>query len=307
MTEIEKIVYAKSFIDKLAAGVDPTDNSLIPDSDVAAKSRIVGCFTYVSDLLGRMINNPDITKNLFRASERIVTPAVLANVEYSQYPVSVSKFAQIIDAALQSADKFTAADLNPWLLHHGYLEKLVDYRGKSVKRPTQKGIEIGIIVDQYMSAGGRVTHTVKLNLLAQHFICDHLNEILAFSSKTPKASRAPIVTFSLTRAQLSAYEISRDPISISQIASKISSLNPDKSKASLKASDLSEWLLHLGLLKVVEINGKNYKLPTEAGMQIGISLETRYGQYGEYFIAMYNADAQQFILDHIHGLVSVLD
>ena len=31
MTELEKIAYAKSFIDKLANGVNPIDDSAIPD------------------------------------------------------------------------------------------------------------------------------------------------------------------------------------------------------------------------------------------------------------------------------------
>lgn len=307
MTELEKIAYAKSFIDKLAAGVDPTNDSPIPEGDVAAKSRIAGCFSFVSDLLGKLVNAPDVTKNLYRTPERTVTPAVLAAIECSQYPISITQFARNIDAALSAADKFTAADLNPWLLHNGYLEKLVDYRGKTVKRPTQKGIEIGIIVDQYVTVAGNATHTVKLNLFAQRFIRDHLSEILAFSPKIPKESRVPNVTFSLTRAQLASYEISQEPISISQIASKISALNPSNTTASLKAADLAEWLLHLGVLKVESKNGKNYKLPTDAGIRIGVSAESRMGQNGEYIIALYNAEAEQFILDHIHALVHVTD
>ena len=59
MTDLEKIAYAKSFIDKLAAGIDPTDDSLIPEGDVAAKARIVGCFSYVSEVLGKLTNAPD--------------------------------------------------------------------------------------------------------------------------------------------------------------------------------------------------------------------------------------------------------
>ena len=39
MTELEKIEYAKSFIDKLANGVNPIDDSLIPDDDVVNNVR----------------------------------------------------------------------------------------------------------------------------------------------------------------------------------------------------------------------------------------------------------------------------
>lgn len=56
MTEIEKIAYAKSFIDQLAIGVNPIDGTRIPDGEVATNPRLSKCFFYVSDLLSRMIN-----------------------------------------------------------------------------------------------------------------------------------------------------------------------------------------------------------------------------------------------------------
>ena len=90
MTELEKIAYAKSFIDKLAAGVDPTDNSSVPKGDVAAKSRVVGCFSFVSDVLGRLVDHPDAVTDLYRVSEWRVTPEVLAAIECSSNYVSVA-------------------------------------------------------------------------------------------------------------------------------------------------------------------------------------------------------------------------
>ncbi len=306
MTDLEKIAYAKSFIDKLAAGIDPTDDSLIPEGDVAAKSRIVGCFTYVSDVLGKLVNSPDTVADLYRVPERKLTTQVLASIECSQSPVSISAFAQRIDAALRSTRKFTAHDITPWLMHNGYIEKLIDYRNKSVKRPTQKGIEIGIIVQQSTTATGRVTSSIRLNMFAQQFIRDHLQEILAFSQSPAKLAELPTVTFKLTRTQLANFEISQTPLSIAQIASMISSLNLQDSRTGIKPGDLTEWLVHIGLLRVVEIGGKNYKLPTQAGEQIGIFTEDRHGPNGDYPITLYSADAQQFIIDNIHGLIKVI-
>ena len=40
MTELEKIEYAKSFIDKLANGINPLDDSPIPDNDIANNVRL---------------------------------------------------------------------------------------------------------------------------------------------------------------------------------------------------------------------------------------------------------------------------
>ena len=60
MTELEKIAYAKSFIDKLANGVNPIDDSTIPDSDIVNNVRLSRCFFYVSDILRQVIENGGI-------------------------------------------------------------------------------------------------------------------------------------------------------------------------------------------------------------------------------------------------------
>ena len=57
MTELEKIEYAKSFIDKLANGINPLDDSPIPDNDIANNVRLSRCFFYVSDILRQVIEN----------------------------------------------------------------------------------------------------------------------------------------------------------------------------------------------------------------------------------------------------------
>ena len=308
MTDLEKIAYAKSFIDQLSAGIDPTDGTLIPEDDVAAKARIVGCFSYVSEVLGKLINAPNVVADLYRVPDRKLTSQVLSSIECTQFPVSISAFAQRIDAALRSSKKFTAHDLNQWLIEHGYIEKLLDYKDKSYKRPTQKGIEIGIVLDQFTTIAGKTTYNIKINQFAQRFVCEHLAEIVTFSSdrKIKLRTEIPTVSFSLTREQLSKFEYSETPLSISQFASMINLLNLDKSQTALKAADLASWLVTLGLLDVIEHNGKSYKLPTEAGKELGITVDRRQGATGEYLIALYDKNAQRFIIDNIHGLIKVI-
>ena len=62
MTELEKIAYAKSFIDKLANGINPIDDSIIPDGDVVNNVRLSRCFFYVSDILRQVVDNGGITQ-----------------------------------------------------------------------------------------------------------------------------------------------------------------------------------------------------------------------------------------------------
>ena len=57
MTELEKIEYAKGFMDKLANGINPLDGTPIPDGDIVNNVRLSRCFFYVSDILRRVIEN----------------------------------------------------------------------------------------------------------------------------------------------------------------------------------------------------------------------------------------------------------
>ena len=56
MTEIEKIEYAKSFIDKLANGINPLDDTPIPEDDIVNNVRLSRCFFYVSTILQKEID-----------------------------------------------------------------------------------------------------------------------------------------------------------------------------------------------------------------------------------------------------------
>ncbi len=48
MTEHEKIEYTKSFIDKLANGINPLDDMPIPENNIVNNVRLSRCFFYVS-------------------------------------------------------------------------------------------------------------------------------------------------------------------------------------------------------------------------------------------------------------------
>ena len=57
MTELEKIEYTKSFIDKLAKGINPLDGTPVPDGELLNNVRISRCMFYVSDILRQVIEN----------------------------------------------------------------------------------------------------------------------------------------------------------------------------------------------------------------------------------------------------------
>ena len=311
MTEIEKIAYAKSFIDKLAIGIDPTDGTLIPDGEVALNPRLSKCFLYVADILSKIIENPSALTEMYKTNEWIVTPDVLARIECSALRVGISTFAKRVNDALRSTRKFTATEINNWLLHEGYLTRIATSDNKMTKRPTQKGVNLGITMDEVIKDNGRAKYYVRCNVNAQRFIRDHLSEIIEFSKTSavyPDTSvrRKPSEPFEITQAELAKFEFSETPLMISQITDRINALKTNTSAAKLKATDITEWLLSVGILKVVSLDAKNYKLPSDIGSEMGISVERRSSSNGEYSIALYNIEAQKFIIDNLHAIVRII-
>ena len=57
MTELEMIERAKMYMDKLANGVNPIDDTLAPEEDIINNVRLSRCFFFVSDVLRRVIEN----------------------------------------------------------------------------------------------------------------------------------------------------------------------------------------------------------------------------------------------------------
>ena len=189
MTELEKIAYAKSFIDKLANGINPLDDTPIPDDDIANNVRLSRCFFYVSDILRQVYENGGINKP--KRTPKIpfaVSVEQLEKFEYSEEPIPVSEIAKRIYAMTENEnmEKVSYRQINQWLLNIGMLY-LHDFGGKKpVKRPTEEGNQIGITVETRMGRYGEY-QVVLYNEEAQRFILDNLEAVVATEAKKGKS------------------------------------------------------------------------------------------------------------------------
>ena len=95
MTELEKIEYAKSFIDKLANGINPIDNKPAPENDIINNVRLSRCFFYVSDILRQVIENGGVQapKNKKEKKQPFsITQEQLQQYQYTKGRISLSEF-----------------------------------------------------------------------------------------------------------------------------------------------------------------------------------------------------------------------
>lgn len=110
--------------------------------------------------------------------------------------------------------------------------------------------------------------------------------------------------FSLTVKQRSSFSFSSTPIPISEMSKRINALVEDANMKTMSYRTIRDWLLSLGMLEeMLDGNGKTVKHPTKQGRELGILLECRTGLNGEYFVVVYNLDAQHFILDNLDAIM----
>ena len=109
--------------------------------------------------------------------------------------------------------------------------------------------------------------------------------------------------FVLTPQLLSRLAPAEHPLRISEFVGMLAAATDDPNTKRPSTTAMTDWLLSKGFMeKVPNAEGKQQRVPTEAGRRIGMYTETRQGQYGEYTAVYYSTEAQRFLLDHLEEI-----
>lgn len=178
MTEIEKIEYAKSFIDKLANGVNPLDGSQIKEDDIVNNVRISRCLFFVSDVLRQVVENGGIKKKTAKIPFTL-TLEERTSFEYSDTPIPVSEITKRFNDLITNEDmkKLSHRNITEWLISIDMLYEMTKPDGKTTKRPTEHGMAVGITTENRTGPRGEYVVTVY-GKKAQEFIVDNLDAVL---------------------------------------------------------------------------------------------------------------------------------
>lgn len=182
MTELETLQHAKMYMEKLANGINPLDDTVIPDNEVVNQVRLSRCFFYVADVLRQVIENGG-TKPQKKLKKR---PFALplekrAMFEFSETAIPISEVAKRINMLIATENTATLSyrPIRDWLVSLGMLENALDSNGKPTKRPTLQGESMGITLEGRTGPNGPYFVTAY-QLPAQHFIMDNLDAIIEF-------------------------------------------------------------------------------------------------------------------------------
>lgn len=197
MTELETIQRAKMYMDKLAMGLNPIDDTPVPENDTVNNVRLSKCFTFISGVLQRVIENGGLpqaspitsTKQIFCLPE-----LRKREFEFSDEPIPISEITKRINALIDanSMQKITYQQIRAWLATNGMLEDAATVSGGRTKHPTDAGKIMGIFVERRTGANGDY-QVVLYNRSAQQFILDNIEAMVSMRviADTPEMRGKP--------------------------------------------------------------------------------------------------------------------
>ena len=221
MTELETIARAKMYIDKLANGINPLDDTAVAENDIVNNVRISRCLFFVSDTLRRVLENGGVgvtsrvKKNKFK-----ITAEELEKFAFSDRPITISEITKRINdiADTENSKKLSHNTITSWLSEIGMLKEMINTAGKKSKRPTAEGAELGIFVKEVTSQNGTF-NVVFYNKSAQKFIVDNIPSVIEnHSDKTIEENQGLPWT---DEQQQQLVEMFRQNASINEIASAL--------------------------------------------------------------------------------------
>ena len=193
MTEFEKIAHARTYIEKLANGINPLTGQPVPEEDVVNQVKISRCLFYVSDLMRQMLEQPVSSRpaNNGPKAPFQLSPGQRARFRFSDLPIPISEISSRLNELIDQDQmaKISYRQITDWLLEIGMLTTVESAGERRMKRPTDRGLTMGISMERRQRESG--IYTVLLySRGAQQFVVDNLDAILEFDRQQRAARTA---------------------------------------------------------------------------------------------------------------------
>ncbi len=184
LNDNQKLLKAKSYLDKLANGINPVTNEIVPESDTINNIHISRCLFYISDVLRIVIEgNTGSPKKKSSKAPFSITAQQLAGYPFTSEPITVTEITKNINALIDADEMkgLKTTSITNWLIEIDFLEYITDEKGKNHKFPTEKGTQLGILTQERLGMYG--TYKVVLyNSNAQQFILDNIDAIATYNT-----------------------------------------------------------------------------------------------------------------------------
>ena len=191
MTELDKIRRARMYLQKLMNGVNPLNDTLLPESDIVNNERISRCLQYVTEVLGQVIENGGTEPQNRPREAFAITNEQLAEYPLSEIPLQITEITSRINALIDPTRmrQLSPNTITTWLVTEELLYVHTHPNGRTSKYPTENGHRFGITTEQRSGKTGEYT-VVLYNSYAQRFILMHLQEIIGTAQERRQTRRS---------------------------------------------------------------------------------------------------------------------
>lgn len=133
------------------------------------------------------------------------------------------------------------------------------------------------------------------------YVSGVLEKVIQNGGQVISGEKAP---FTITDEQLSRIQLPGQPLRIADFVEVILRTTGYEGMKKLSPVKLTNWLLQKGFLaQELTADGKKRRVPTQAGLDLGISIQMCEYNGVEYPGVFYDDKAQRFLLDNIQGII----
>lgn len=134
-----------------------------------------------------------------------------------------------------------------------------------------------------------------------HYVSGVLQQVIDNGGAVGKREGTPFV---IDRSRMAGIRLTDVPVSLTEFTGNIVACMNDPNMKRPSATKITAWLVSRGLMELTaDPEGKQRRLPTEAGLRAGLSTKMRTGQNGEYLAVYYDSNIQRMILDHLEEIL----
>ena len=179
MDEKRLVEHANGYIKQMAKGINPLTGENVQDSDLINNVKISRCLFYVSEVLDKYTELIESSGKRNKSKAKFYAKSEDFNsFVYFNEPTYLSILTKKINELYNKDDmrKLPAAAISNWLVSQGFLMNYTRKDGKSSKKPTSLGNNLGI--SQVVKEGKNGPYSLNVyNREAQKFIIDNIEEI----------------------------------------------------------------------------------------------------------------------------------
>lgn len=303
--ELTILKHAKTYIDKMADGINPLTNASVSKTDLINNDRISLCLQYVSGVLQQVINQGGI-EAIKPMQER---PSLLQNNTSTEIQNSNSYTENLLYAVMKTNRKETPDILSPFPADiddrvSACLNLLGPRNAEILKLRYRDGKTLQAISCVYGITRERVRQIIESSLQQLRYKSrrEYLKgERESLPRSKNKSRSADVGENRINSGKGELFPLSTAPISLTEIINRI---NEFVEQRSLNYSIMITWLMDHGYIeKYSNDSGREKKRPTQKGTELGILTENRTGKDGGYTAILYKRSAQQYIMDNLDTII----